>query len=99
MILISPILYHHSVIQIITISSGTNLNNISFDGVKLGDVSGDWDYTLDKTGSTDSVMSVYSICDSVNIGDTTHFYLLANKVPDVIGFQFTLEWDNYSLGF
>ena len=44
-------------------------------------------------------MSVYSLCDSVNIGDTTHFYLLANKVPDVIGFQFTLEWDNHSLGF
>ena len=72
----------------ITISSASDLIDRDFIGVKLGDVSLDWDATIAKS----SHLMFFSKPDTVDLYEEFTFPVLVNNFSDILGVQFTMEW-------
>ncbi|MCJ8288827.1 MAG: hypothetical protein MJK07_03585, partial [Flavobacteriales bacterium] len=74
----------------ITISSGTDLVDQNFIGIKLGDVSLDWDAVI-AFNEPDNI-TFYSEPDTVDMNEEFMFPVLVDEFSDVLGVQFTMEW-------
>ena len=74
----------------IAVSSGVDQVNKDFIGIKLGDVSLDWDAVLAKSQSDDIIF--YSQPDTVDLDEEFLFPVLVDEFTDVLGAQFTMEW-------
>ncbi|MDX2359670.1 MAG: T9SS type A sorting domain-containing protein, partial [Crocinitomicaceae bacterium] len=74
----------------ITISSGVDLLAQDFVGIKLGDVSLDWDAVVAFDEPED--ITFFSESDTVDLDEEFIFPVLVDEFSDVLGVQFTMEW-------
>jgi hypothetical protein len=78
--------------------SFNSIDTQNFKGVKLGDVTYDWDKTLMRPYIYNP-LEIYYDTINVNRNDTIHVYFKAKKYDKIIGFQFTLGWNASNMKF
>jgi hypothetical protein len=74
-----------------TVTNATQLNNLDFIGIKLGDVNNSWNNTISK--SSVGEISFYTEGQNVNIGDIITVPVKVKDFQNISGYQFTLNWD------
>ena len=73
------------------VTNATQLNNLDFIGIKLGDVNNSWNNTVSK--SSVGEISFYTEGQNVSMGDIITVPVKVKDFQNVSGYQFTLNWD------
>ncbi|MEI6697146.1 MAG: T9SS type A sorting domain-containing protein, partial [Bacteroidota bacterium] len=74
-----------------TITNASQLNNLNFIGMKLGDVNNSWNNTISK--STVDEISFFTEGQNVVVGNTIVVPVKVKDFNHISGYQYTISWD------